>query len=106
MTRVTYIEPDGTRHEATLSPGTSAMQGAVDRGIPGILGDCGGNCSCATCHVFVDPAWQDRVGPAQGEESELLSGRDDRRAESRLACQICVTDALDGLVLHLPEEQY
>jgi len=106
MPKVTYVEHDGTRHEVEVTKGSSAMLGAVDNGVPGILGDCGGSCSCATCHVFVDDAWQGIVGGRSAEEEELLSVRDDMAANSRLSCQIPVTAALDGLVLHMPEEQY
>jgi len=106
MPVVTYIAHDGSRHTAELTKNTSAMSGAVGNGIPGILGDCGGSCSCATCHVYVAPDWRAAVGPASGEEEELLFIRDDRRPESRLSCQITVTATLDGLVLHMPAEQY
>ncbi len=106
MPKVTYVEHDGTRHEVDVAEGSSAMLGAVDNGVPGILGDCGGSCSCATCHVYVDEAWQQAVGGRSAEEDELLSARDDMAANSRLSCQIPVTAQLDGLVLHMPEEQY
>lgn len=106
MPNVTYIAHDGESHSVDLPEGVSAMAGAVDNGIPGILGDCGGSCSCATCHVMVAPEWQSAVGPAAHEETELLSGRDDATQASRLACQIRITAALDGLVLHMPAEQY
>lgn len=106
MPKVTYVAHDGARHAVDAPAGTSAMQAAVDNGVPGILGDCGGSCSCATCHVYVDAAWAETLGPPGGEESELLDSRDDLRETSRLSCQIALTDAHDGLVLHMPEEQY
>lgn len=106
MPRITYVTHDGERHTVELSEGVSAMSGAVDHAVPGILGDCGGSCSCATCHVIVPDDWADAVGPASHEEIELLSGRDDATQTSRLSCQIRVTAALDGLVLQMPAEQY
>jgi 2Fe-2S ferredoxin len=79
------------------------MQIAVDHLLPGITGDCGGCCSCATCHVYVDDAWRERLPPASDEETMMLEGAVDVRPESRLGCQIRLTEELDGLVLRLPE---
>lgn len=105
MPTVTYIAFDGTARAVELEPGQSVMQGALNNDVRGIIGDCGGCCSCATCHVYVAPAWVDRVG-AKGEvEAGLLEEVMDGQANSRLSCQIAVTDALDGLVVRLPARQ-
>lgn len=107
MPKVTYITHDGTVYQAQVEVGQSAMEGAVNRAVPGIDGDCGGNAACATCHVHVDPAWIERTGsPATDTETQMLSLTDGATANSRLACQIKITDALDGLVLHLPAAQH
>ena len=81
------------------------MEGAVENGVPGIDAECGGNCVCATCQVYVDDAWLDRVGPASEMEAEMLAFADHAKANSRLSCQIKVTDALDGLFVRMPESQ-
>jgi 2Fe-2S ferredoxin len=107
MGRVTYIEHDGTAHTVEVADGTSMMEGAVSNGVPGIDADCGGSCACATCHVHVDAAWTEAVGPPASEsEAELLQLAPEVRPDSRLSCQIRMREALDGLVLHLPEAQH
>ncbi len=105
MPRVIYITADGAERAVEASEGVSAMTGAVHNAVPGILGDCGGACSCATCHVTVDEAWRDRVGPPAPEERELLSALDEAGPGSRLACQIALRAELDGLVLRIPAAQ-
>lgn len=106
MPSVTYVSPDGTRDEVEVAEGGSVMGGAVRHGIEGIVAECGGNAMCATCHVYVD---EDRLHllPEMAEEEDALldSTASERRANSRLSCQISVTAALDGLVVHLPERQ-
>lgn len=82
------------------------MQLAIDNGVPGILGDCGGCCSCATCHGFVDAAWVDKLPARSQTEDFMLEGVPDRQPNSRLCCQIRMCDALDGIVVRLPPEQY
>ena len=106
MPRITYIEHDGTRHDLVLPAGTTVMRGAVDHGIPGIDGDCGGVCACATCHVHVDPQWLARLPPAAGREQDMLGFTAEAAADSRLGCQVTLSDALDGLVVHLPAAQH
>lgn len=106
MPQVTFIAHDGRPHTVQASIGTSLMQTALDHGVKGIDGDCGGQCACATCHVFVAPEWQDRVGPRNAQEDGMLAFASELRDSSRLACQIPVTAALDGLVVHLPEGQH
>ncbi|MFT4256911.1 MAG: 2Fe-2S iron-sulfur cluster-binding protein [Pseudoxanthomonas sp.] len=106
MPTVTYIESNGTRHEVEVETGQNLMQAALDNLIPGIIGDCGGVCSCATCHLFVDVAWRERLPPRGTDETLLLEGVPEVREESRLGCQIRVREDLDGLVVYLPVEQY
>jgi len=106
MPKVTFIAHDGQRRDVQAVAGQSLMQAAVDNNVRGIDGDCGGQCACATCHVFVDAAWADRVGPRTPQEDEMLNFAAELRDSSRLACQITVTDALEGLVVNLPEGQH
>lgn len=106
MPRVTYIQAGGQSAVIDAAEGISVMQAAVSNGIPGIEAVCGGACACATCHVYVDPAWADRLTPASDDEAEMLAcTASERRATSRLSCQIEMTAALDGLVVHTPETQ-
>lgn len=106
LAKITYIEHDGTEHVVDVKPGLSVMEGAVRNNIPGIDADCGGACACATCHVHVDPAWFDRTGERSVMEESMLDFADDVTETSRLSCQIPVTDALDGLVVRMPESQH
>jgi 2Fe-2S ferredoxin len=106
MPQVTYIEHDGTEHRVEVEEGLSVMRGAVDNGVPGIDADCGGQCACATCHVFVDEAWLARTGVPDEQEGSMLSFAATALPNSRLSCQIAVTGELDGLVVRLPEAQH
>jgi 2Fe-2S ferredoxin len=106
MALVTYVRHDGVEHKIDVPAGTTIMQGALANMIDGIVGDCGGGLSCATCHCYVDETWFPQVGGPSAAESDMLEAANDRRPTSRLSCQITVTDALDGLVIHLPESQY
>ncbi len=102
MPRITFIEPDGTERLIDAEPGESAMQAAKRNGVDGIIGECGGSCICATCHCHVDEAWMEHVGTAGDIESDLLEFEGtDVRPESRLACQILIVEALDGLLLRV-----
>jgi 2Fe-2S ferredoxin len=105
MAKVTYVEIDGTEHELNVAPGLSVMQGAVANSVQGIIGECGGACSCATCHVYVDSAWLNRVGERSATEEALLEEVMDGQPNSRLSCQIKVTEDLDGLIVRLPAKQ-
>lgn len=106
MGQVTYIDvKDQRRYSVDVENGVTLMQAAVDNFVPRILGDCGGACACATCHVHVDPAWTARVGAAGEVEAELLSGLLETESNSRLACQITMNESLDGVVLQVPESQ-
>lgn len=106
MPKVTFIAFNGTRHEVDAVAGLSLMRAAIDNGVPGIDGDCGGQCACATCHVFIDPAWVERTGRRTQQEDDMLNFAAELRDTSRLACQVPVTDALDGLVVSMPEGQH
>jgi 2Fe-2S ferredoxin len=106
MPKITYIAADGAQATVEANKGLSVMQTAVNNGIPGIVAECGGACSCATCHVHVDPAWYDRLPPPQAIEQEMLEFANGRDETSRLSCQIKITDELDGLVVHTPASQY
>jgi 2Fe-2S ferredoxin len=106
MPKITYIHPDRAREELEIAEGTSVMQGATSNGIDGIVAECGGNCMCATCHVYVEPSQLALLPPMSEEEDALLDGTaSDREPNSRLSCQIQMTEALDGLVVQLPERQ-
>lgn len=106
MPRVTYVQHNGTVHNVELKSGMSVMQGAVDNGIPGIDADCGGQCACATCHVYVDPAWVENTGDPSEQESGMLSLASNAETNSRLSCQIKMTEELDGLLVRLPQGQH
>ncbi|WP_332769284.1 2Fe-2S iron-sulfur cluster-binding protein [Phenylobacterium sp.] len=106
MPVITYVEHGGKEHRITLQPGVSLMQGAVAHGVPGIDGDCGGACACATCHVFVHPDWIARLGDRNEMEASMLEFAEGVLETSRLACQIKVHVDLDGLVVHLPAAQH
>lgn len=106
MARITYIAVDGKTTEVQADNGLSVMQAAVNNAVPGIVAECGGACSCATCHVHVDPAWYGRLPAPQGMERDMLEFVIDPRDTSRLSCQLKITDDLDGLVVHTPASQY
>jgi 2Fe-2S ferredoxin len=105
MPKVTFITHDGQEFPVDAEVGRSLMQVALDNLVPGIIGECGGTCSCATCHGYIDEHWAGRVPAGNGVEADLLSCALDVRPTSRLTCQIPVTDALDGIVVRLPEVQ-
>jgi 2Fe-2S ferredoxin len=106
MAKITYIEFNGTEHVIDVKPGLTVMEGAVKNNVPGIDADCGGACACATCHVYVDPAWQNRTGEKNAMEESMLDFADNVESNSRLSCQIMVSDALDGLIVRMPESQH
>ncbi len=105
MPKITFVEPGGDRKTVEIAVGTSVMEGAVDHGIDGIVAACGGSCSCSTCHVHVDAEWVERVGVAHEAEQDVLEFAIDPDERSRLSCQLEVSEALDGLVVHVPSEQ-
>lgn len=107
MARVKYVIDSGEEYVVEVAEGTSVMHGAVKNGVPGVIGDCGGACTCATCHVYVDAEWIARTGPITSMEAAMLEcTATEKRATSRLSCQIFVTDALDGLVVVIPPNQH
>jgi ferredoxin, 2Fe-2S len=105
MLKVTYVQPGGVSKVVDVRAGTTAMEAAMDNDVAGIVAECGGACSCATCHVYVDPAWAAKLPPPDAQESGMLECVLDRRDTSRLSCQIVLTTALDGLVLRVADEQ-
>lgn len=106
MPKVRFIESSGTIHEVEVSEGLSVMEAAVTRMVPGIEGDCGGLCACATCHVYIPEPWQEKCGMPGELESSILDFAFDVKDNSRLACQIKMTNDLDGLEVQMPERQY
>lgn len=106
MPSVTYIEDNGTEHKVEVTAGLSLMEGAVNNLVPGIDADCGGACACATCHIYIDPNWQPKTGNKTDMEETMLDFAEAVEETSRLACQIKVTDALDGIVVRLPVAQF
>ena len=106
MPKIIYISHDGVTTTLEVRAGLSVMEGAVKNGVDGIDADCGGSCSCASCHVYVDAAWADKVGgPASDDENDLLGLAIERQPNSRLSCQIKVNDELDGLTVRMPVSQ-
>lgn len=103
--RVVFETPAGERLEVDARAGLSLMEVAVNAGVPGIDGECGGGCSCATCHVYIQPEWVDRVEPAEDYERDLLECLDDVRSNSRLSCQLRLAQQLDGLKVEIPASQ-
>ena len=106
MPKITYIEHNGKEHVIEVAAGMTVMEGAVKHNVPGIDADCGGACACATCHVYVDPAWTAKTGESSGMEQSMLDFANDVEPTSRLSCQIKVTAELDGLVVRLPASQH
>jgi 2Fe-2S ferredoxin len=106
MAKIKYIEHNGKEHMIDVPNGWSVMEGAVKNLIPGIDADCGGACACATCHVYVDPAWLVKLAEKQDMEQTMLDFANEVKENSRLSCQIKVTDELDGLVVRMPSSQH
>ncbi|HEY7748509.1 MAG TPA: 2Fe-2S iron-sulfur cluster-binding protein [Aestuariivirgaceae bacterium] len=106
MVKITYIQHNGTSQSFDAQPGMTVMETAVKNMVPGIDADCGGACACATCHVFVEPEWLEATGKRSDMEEDMLDFAFDVRDNSRLSCQIKVTEQLDGLVVRIPEKQF
>jgi 2Fe-2S ferredoxin len=106
MVKITYIQHDGNSQSVEAQPGMTVMEAAVKNMVPGIDADCGGACACATCHVFVDPEWLEKTGKRSDMEEDMLDFAFDVRDNSRLSCQIKVTENLNGLVVRVPEKQF
>ena len=103
MPKVNYITPDGERHEVEVENGYSVMEGAINNNIDGIVAECGGACACATCHSYVDAEWADKLAPMDDMEDSMLDAAFDRKESSRLTCQIEMSDDLDGIVIHVAD---
>tara|TARA_B100001175_G_scaffold226248_1_gene192917 strand:+ start:12 stop:332 length:321 start_codon:yes stop_codon:yes gene_type:complete len=105
MPKITYIEHDGKPHTIEVANGLSVMEGAVQNNIPGIDADCGGSMACATCHVYVKDEWFNKLPKKEDGEEDMLDMAFEPKKNSRLSCQLMVSDQLDGLVVNLPEKQ-
>ncbi|MCF6320630.1 MAG: (2Fe-2S)-binding protein [Rhizobiaceae bacterium] len=105
MTKITFITHDGSSHEVEAQNGSTVMENAIKNSVPGIEAECGGACACATCHVYVDENWKDIVGEPEVMEEDMLDFAWEMKPNSRLCCQIKVSDELDGLVVRIPEKQ-
>ena len=106
MASIKFIQPDGTEQIVSAEPGVTVMEAAKMNLVQGIEAECGGACACATCHVYVDDAWREKVGKPSAMEEDMLDFAFDVREASRLSCQIKVTNELDGVVLHVPAKQF
>ncbi len=105
MAKITYIEYDGKTHTIEVANGLSVMEGAVQNNIPGIDADCGGSMACATCHVYVKEEWFNKLTKKEDGEEDMLDMAFEPKKNSRLSCQLMVSDQLDGLIVNLPEKQ-
>ncbi len=105
MPKITYIEDNGKTHSLEVANGLSVMEGAIQNNVPGIDADCGGSCACATCHVYVDEKWFDKLSKKDSAEQDMLDMAFQPNSFSRLSCQITVSDELDGLVVKMPSKQ-
>jgi len=106
MAKITFVDSEGRSRAVDAENGSTVMETAIRNSIPEILAECGGACACATCHVYVDPAWMDKAGARNPMEEDMLDFAFDVRDNSRLSCQIKVSDALDGLRVTVPEKQF
>jgi len=105
MPKITYIEHNGTKHEIDVPKDLTVMEGAIQNNISGIDADCGGSCACATCHVYVDEKWLNKLPKKENAEQDMLDVAFEPKKNSRLSCQIVVSDKLDGLVVKMPSKQ-
>ncbi len=105
MTKLTIVAHDGVKFDIDAENGSTVMENAIRNAVPGIDAECGGACACATCHVYVDEAWTEKVGSPDVMEEDMLDFAYDVRPTSRLSCQIKVSSDLDGLVVQVPERQ-
>jgi 2Fe-2S ferredoxin len=106
MPKITYVTTDGERHEVEVENGYSVMEGAINNDIDGIVAECGGACACATCHGYIDEQWLDKLPEMDDMEDSMLDAAFERKSNSRLTCQIEVSDQLDGLVVRVGENDY
>lgn len=106
MVKITYIDPSEKEITVDVPEGLSVMEGAVKNNVRGIDADCGGACACSTCHVYVDPQWTSVVGKPNGNEEDMLDFAFDVRGNSRLSCQVRVTNDMNGLIVRVPVKQF
>jgi 2Fe-2S ferredoxin len=106
MAKITYVTCDGQRHDVEVENGYSVMEGAINNNIDGIVAECGGACACATCHSYIDEAWIDKLPSMDDMEDSMLDAAFERKPTSRLTCQLEVSEKLDGLVVHIAENDY
>ncbi len=106
MTIIKFIEHSGTEHEIDIPNGLTIMEGATKNKIPGIDADCGGACACATCHVYIDEKWIEKIPQKEDSEEDMLDFAFEVKDNSRLSCQVTVNDELEGLVVNIPEKQF
>jgi 2Fe-2S ferredoxin len=106
MAKITYVDHSGERRTIEVENGATVMEGAIRNAIPGVEAECGGACACATCHVYVEEAWREKVGPPSPMEEDMLDFAFEVKDSSRLSCQIKVKPELDGLVVRVPEKQF
>jgi 2Fe-2S ferredoxin len=106
MPKITYITADGARTEVEVENGYSVMEGAINNNIDGIVAECGGACACATCHSYIDEAWLDKMPAMDDMEDSMLDAAFERKSNSRLTCQLEVSDEMDGLIVHVAENDY
>ena len=105
MPKITYNDSSGTARTVEAEIGSTVMETAIMNGVPGIVAECGGACTCATCHGYIDPAWTDIVGPPSMMEEDMLDFAFEVKPNSRLTCQIKVKPELDGLIVRVPAQQ-
>jgi ferredoxin, 2Fe-2S len=105
MAKITFIDFEGTARSVEGEAGSTVMETAINHGVPGIEAECGGACACSTCHVYIDEAWRETVGEPSPMEEDMLDFAFEVKPNSRLSCQIKVTEAMDGLVVRTPERQ-
>ena len=106
MPKITFIDYQGSETIVDASIGSSVMEAATQNDVPGIDADCGGACACATCHIYVNEDWLGKIGEQDKQEADMLEMSEDVKSNSRLACQIPVTEDLDGLIVTTPESQF
>jgi 2Fe-2S ferredoxin len=106
MPKITFVTPDGERHEVDVENGYSVMEAAINNNIEGIVAECGGACACATCHGYIDEAWTLRMPEMDDMEDSMLDAAYERRDNSRLTCQLEMNEEWDGLIVHVAENEY
>jgi len=102
VVKITFVQPDGSRQVLEATDGESVMDCAVDHGVPGIRAQCGGGCTCSTCHCYLEGSWFVRSGPLEPDEKDILEFVPERRSNSRLTCQVPISERLDGMIVHIP----